>query len=367
MIIKWRRGGRAAAALCTGSALLFGQGGGVSAAAPARWQDLRLPALAQGIEVTAVHAFGPKNVWVFTGRGVFDTAKPTKPKAYHWDGAKWRRFTLPRLGVVTEAAGSPKDFWVVVNSGQNASAWDGLLRRKGGRWAVAKRLPRGYAEYPSTGLTAVARDDVRVFSRDGQRSTTEWRYNGHAWTKKKYRYLSSFAILPNGTMWAANTTGGEDESFLFRNDGGGWKKQPLPSSLGCSPTDGDAEYCEQRIWYVEATSEKNLYVGYADRILRWDGADWSLFARAFFGGLSLDRSGMFWSVLVNYQGKRYTDVLEVSPAGVVTAHPYRGTAEAVDLRGLSVAPSGQVFVFGKAKAPAGSATKRRYHLWRVPR
>ncbi|ROO85499.1 hypothetical protein EDD29_3044 [Actinocorallia herbida] len=212
-----------------------------------------------------------------------------------------------------------------MNNDQSGAGWDGLVRWNGGRWAVAKRLPRARdAAYPPTGLTVLGRNDVRVFTRDGQRSTTAWRYDGRAWKSRKSRFLSAFEVLPNGTMWAANTTGGEDESFLFRNDGGGRRKQPVESTLGCTPADEDGGYGERLIWEVEATSKKNVFVGYSDRVLRWDGARWSLFARGLFGGLTRDRAGAFWSIGLNYRALPYSEVLRVSPTGDVTALPYTG-------------------------------------------
>ncbi|GAA2737535.1 hypothetical protein GCM10010439_68030 [Actinocorallia aurantiaca] len=321
---------------------------------------MRLPALAKSMRVTAVNAFRPKDVWVFTADTRSGMITAAKPKAFHWNGVKWRRFTLPRRGQVLEVAGRSRDFWTTVDSGgMSASGWNGLLRWKNGRWTVAKSLPRPMdGSYPHTGLTVLARDDVRVFTRqERQKPTRAWRYDGRTWKSKGFgRFLTAFEVLPGGRMWAADTTGGEDESFLYRYDGKRWKRQAVPSSLGC-PKD----HCSRLIWFIEATSEKDLVVGYGDRLLKWNGAARSLFARGPLGGPVSDGAGGFWSVETDGIDLTWDGLVRVAPTGRLTTHPYRGPAKGISLHGLAVAPKGPVFVYGSAK----SSTGRRFHLWRV--
>ncbi|WP_460371087.1 hypothetical protein, partial [Actinocorallia lasiicapitis] len=154
------------------------------------------------LQVTAMKAVGPKDVWVFTAHRPVE--RPF-PQAHHWDGRKWRRVALPpgTSGLVHDVDGTaPDDLWAVVAGDSDSSTTQGVLRWNGRSWKLVKRLPGGPVDSPNT-ITVPSRGRVWVL-KIVEGGTDLWRFDGRRWSSRRAKGLVLYTpVVRSATdIWA---------------------------------------------------------------------------------------------------------------------------------------------------------------------
>jgi len=115
-----------------------------------------------------------------------------------------------------------------------------------------------------------------------------------AWTATKPRAIDEAIRVTthdsSGTMWTALGTGG-----LGRLVGNHLIRVPIPAELGLRP----------RILFLTADPQQGIWLGDGQRVLRWDGREFSAFVPSFGGAtppirlVTPDRAGRVWIALAD--------------------------------------------------------------------
>ncbi|MCW2912211.1 MAG: hypothetical protein JWN52_279 [Actinomycetia bacterium] len=164
---------------------------------------------------------GPKDVWVFGGRGSAD--KTRWPTARHWNGKSWSKADLPggRIGAVRAAgASSTSDVWAVTESGADGT----VLRWDGARWTVAQHLPG----FSVTDMEVFSPQDIRLYGT-GERTSGGlcWSHTASGWSKTTLPFMPSHTSARSARdVWALTF-----EGTLHHYNGLDWKEVPLGDVL----------------------------------------------------------------------------------------------------------------------------------------
>ncbi|MFC4909504.1 hypothetical protein [Actinomadura gamaensis] len=174
------------------------------------------------------------SAWAFGGVTV--AGGTVAPTAFRWERGRWQRvaFPAPRGGPVNGVAvASAKDVWAGTGGSPSSPAL--VMRWNGGRWDVAKRLPRSAFV---TDVEAAGPGDVWTFtSTAAGRTSVAWRHTSRGWSKAvlPFNVLQASARSPRD-MWAigfATGTGGfSSRPILAHYDGRTWRTVPLPEPAG---------------------------------------------------------------------------------------------------------------------------------------
>ncbi|MDX6743443.1 hypothetical protein [Actinocorallia sp. A-T 12471] len=307
--------------------------------------------------VTALHAASARSLWAFV------TVEGTQPntdvtQARHWDGKKWRTYPLPVNGHVSSAdSSSPSDVWAYVSpvpdqpeTGAAILHWDGRS------WTVSHRPRREQASESLITALGKGRAVTTVFTPKGTRVLTR---SGGRWTGRTASGLGLSPVWPLSTrnMWAlGDRLKGSGNEYVHHFDGAKWRRRQPPKALLKM---GEKECL--RIWpglprsecptgWVSALvphSAKNvlavvrfMHPTELTTVLRWNGSRWVRVPGHWPVTLyrtEADGKGGFWAV-----GGSDDKLVRHYRAGVMTR--VAAPKGAAGMHGLSVAPSGRVFV-----------------------
>ncbi|GGP81238.1 hypothetical protein GCM10010140_07660 [Streptosporangium pseudovulgare] len=184
----------------------------------------------RGIDLQAVAASGPRDVWALGGpyEGI------GKLLLLHFDGRRWRERPAPEVTwdhrdherFPALVATGPRDAWIfAATAAVAAHHWDGE------RWSRVPLPDMDYNAGEGTGAAALAPDDVWLTVGD---HAAHW--DGRAWTVTRLpAWAASVSAAAPGQVWAVGGTGPPSEqggsgsqAATMRWDGRSWRLVPAP-------------------------------------------------------------------------------------------------------------------------------------------
>jgi photosystem II stability/assembly factor-like uncharacterized protein len=223
----------------------------------------------------------PDDVWVV---GYYQPIlyQRTRPLALHWDGAQWSQVALPdptfydleSVQLRSIDALATNDVWAVGEVGYMGARpvayhWDGT------QWTLASLPDPSPMSDGLRAVTMIAADDVWAtgegYSTNGG-SAIVMHWDGAQWTgwqvegtENNITWIEDIDAAAPDAIWAVGfnyTT--NDFPVIMHYDGNEWQLLPTPPG---------GYY---RLKGVEAISPTEVWaVGGENKVLRWDGAEWS--------------------------------------------------------------------------------------------
>lgn len=174
------------------------------------------------------------SAWAFGGTTVADST--VTPTAFRWERGRWQRvaFPAPKGGTVNGAAvASAGDVWAGTGGSPASPAL--VMRWNGGRWSVAKRLPKSAFV---TDIEAAGPRDVWTFTGSPGpgpgpgSSSVAWHHTSRGWSKATLpiEVLQASARSPRD-IWAIGFAGAgafSQHPALAHYNGKTWRTVPLP-------------------------------------------------------------------------------------------------------------------------------------------
>jgi hypothetical protein len=262
---------------------------------------------------SAVVAPGKDDAWVFGGT---NPGGSSSPAAEHWDGKRWRAWSLPtglNGFIVAAAAWSPGDIWAV--GGGYALHWNGA------RWTVAKTWSQAGQ---TTSVVVVSPSDVWVFgssSFSGEASLGAWHYNGRAWTRAAgvAGAIYRASALSPGDIWAITISprGGS----VVHYDGRAWAREAAAGAvLADTQLDDVLAVTAGSVW-VSGVSPANAADGHLV-LVHWNGRSWKRFVAPWLvqqpERSAPDGAGGIWIPVVTGGQSPATWILHLSRTGAWT-------------------------------------------------
>jgi hypothetical protein len=186
-------------------------------------------------DITATQVFSPSDVWAF---GTFKT-RTSQQASYvaHFDGHRWRLFSLPgAFGVTTASAVARDDIWIMRAAAGTSGPSAAVSRWNGRTWQNVPLPPALTKAYLLYGIVALSARDVWVggeqnISPANVTPGVAAHWNGRTWKIDKFPpdpAYSGDALMDmvsdgHGGVWALGTTGpGEPDWVLWHYTGGKW-------------------------------------------------------------------------------------------------------------------------------------------------
>jgi hypothetical protein len=254
------------------------------------WQRFRTPNPRRGTDtLTAVVAITPQDAWAAGSYGRFVDLCPfvsdgrattqsrcvvSRPLLAHWDGAAWRRWTLPdsarHAQLYDLAATSRTDVWAV---GESRRGLPRVLHFDGSSWSVVPiGRPTGGGLSGLQAIAATSPSDAWSVGWRSSRSTLTEHWGGGAWHQVRNPgkqggpfQPASVAATSRQDAWAV--VGGVGGSTIIHWDGSAWTTAHSANenilSIGASgPSDA---------W---AVGLQGGFPSYHPATLHWDGTSW---------------------------------------------------------------------------------------------
>jgi hypothetical protein len=268
-----------------------------------RWSVAGLPSLHTSV-LLAVSGSGPGNVWAagatFRGRRLGRVSdRGTRPLLLHWDGASWRRVSIPwaRPGLELDkvVATGPSNVWVVSTgsqgNGKTAVGPIAVEHWNGTRWRSVS-APFGSRD-SIAGFSATAWDDAWAVGSYRQRGSASYSHPLAAhWDGEQWRVepvpnrpgqnsaaLADITVLRPDDAWAI----GQSQRVAWRHDGGSvwapvallehWDGRSWSIMPGVAPVS----------WWatsITATNDGSAWAtgdcGYNTFVARWTNGAWGI-------------------------------------------------------------------------------------------
>jgi hypothetical protein len=253
-----------------------------------RWQREDLPPITGSVELLAVAAISPRDVWAVGTKYSSQYATSSTSVILHWDGRRWS-WTAPHNGVLHAVASAPGgDLWAVgvTNDAPEQPFRSMFERRRNNQWSGFKGPPTSDA---SELLDIVFTSEADGWAVGTDNSALILKWNGKRWNRVAspdlvgfYSAFGAVTALRDGRAWAAGSIcvhpphhtpeepnhGDWDcpsRPVASRWDGRRWWTTPMPRGLG-------------RLFGVDAASPNTVWaVGYhlgshdGPLILHWEG------------------------------------------------------------------------------------------------
>lgn len=261
---------------------------------------------------SAVIAPARQDAWVFGGTNPGGTSSPA---AEHWDGRRWRAWSLPAglSGFIeAAAASSPNDIWAVGNG--YALHWNGT------RWAVAHAWSQAG---DTTSVVAVDPRDVWVFGSSGFSGGPglgTWNYDGRAWTRVSGVAAAIYraSAVSRDDIWAI--TVGPRGGSVLHYDGRAWVPVAASPALADTQLDDVAAVSANSVW-VSGISPVSGTDGHLV-LARWNGRCWRRFVSPWPvqqpERFAPDGAGGIWIPVITGGDTPATWIVHLSRTGVWT-------------------------------------------------
>jgi hypothetical protein len=251
----------------------------------ARWSVVDLPRLPPSF-LYSVSAAGPRSVWAVgatyrSNRAGRFVSRWTRPLLLHWDGASWRRQSLPwsrrALTLDKVIATRPTSVWIVSTGQQDTYQAPSVIAHWDGAHWRAVPAPFGRSD-PLTGFSATAWNDawaVGSYARGGNTAakfshSLAAHWNGHSWrlthvpTRQgdNNSVLTDVAAARPDDVWAL----GESQNLhLLGNDG-----------LSATGPDVLFEHWNGEDWRVVPGAAPSVFDGRPAITTTADGSAWAI-------------------------------------------------------------------------------------------
>jgi len=252
----------------------------------------------------AVKALSPGNAWAV---GDLETATTFETLVLHWNGTTWRRVASPSPGPPPVAddlysvdAVSPASVWAVgdlINNGPGPTFKTLVLHWNGTKWArIASPNPSRQWDSLS-GVSVISRSDAWAVGNSAKGSDASQNlilhWNGRAWTQVASpdtgdSLLHKVAAVSPTDVWAVGETISRTDvhkTLVLHWNGTRWARVPSPN-----PSPSDSELSG-----VSALSSSDVW------------AD----------GVFFDNQGHAKTLILHWNGTRWTQVPSPSPAGLL--------------------------------------------------
>jgi hypothetical protein len=203
--------------------------------APARtWRQVPSAAVPDRSGIAAIAAVTITDAWAAGWT-------PSGGLIEHWNGMRWRRVAAPAAHLVSIAASSPSDVWVVSHTSRwRLFHWDGAHWSSGGAGLPKGAGPgggfTGMSDTPSAGAWAAVDVNVR-YSKGTTAGAAVFRWEGRSWRKVGGDITVSGSIKP---LWYAD---GAPAAVTPDNV---W----LGGVTDSGPPDGDSAHWNGSAWTV---------------------------------------------------------------------------------------------------------------------
>lgn len=257
------------------------------------WSAQHPPAAAGPVELQAVDARTPTDVWAVGQRFVGSPGGGGSEETItlHWNGSAWSRVPSPNVGTVGSSlhavvAIAHDDVWAMGSSNIDLDRFRTLVEHwDGTSWSVVPSPNPGTSQNFLNAASGSSASDIWAV---GQRApdtsgfhgrTLAEHWNGSAWSVVRTPNVGAanhlfgvVAIGPN-SAWAVGTGSGGGRTLAERWNGHTWRIVETPN-VGTNPNELDA---------VDAASPTNVWaigdvltggLGIQSQAVRWNGVAW---------------------------------------------------------------------------------------------